>query len=143
MVSEKSMLEVELRWKGKLKIESSVRDFGSILMDDKKKGDDSAPTPVEMFLSSIGSCAAMSFIYCISLSKVDVHPESLKFKVSGRVGRLEERLRLLEVKMEFLVKSGSDNAKIQKCFEKFQPFCILSESIQPTIQFSCDLKIVE
>ena len=136
-------VEVELHWKSGLRIESEIRQFTPILMDDRKKGKDSAPNPVEMFLSAVGSCLAMSFLYCLHLSGVILDPKDFNVKVSGVLGRVNERLRLINIKTEFKIEKTADRVKIEKCFEKFQPFCILSESIQMGIPFSCDLKIGE
>lgn len=143
MVTKGDTLAVELRWKEKMKITSFIRNFDSILMDDRKKGDDSAPTPIEVFLSSVGSCLIMSFIYCLYLSGVHLKPDDFDVRVSGAIGRVNNRLRLVNVKTEFLIKTKEDRVKIEKCFEKFQPFCILSESIKSGIPFTCDLKMGE
>jgi len=141
MSDEGDTIEIKLQWKGRMQILSNIRDFEPILIDDRKQGDDSAPSPVEMFLSAIGSCLAMSFIYCNQLAGAELSPDDLIVKVSGDLGRVEGRLRLIKVHAKFLVKSEQNSSKIQKCFKKFQPFCILSESIQASIPFSCDLKL--
>ncbi len=132
---------VEIHWKGGLKMESSVRQFTPILMDDRKIGEDSAPTPVEMFLSSIASCMSMSFLYCCHLSGIQLGEGDLSIKVSGQLGRVDNRLRVTGIDVDFMVKSSEDDIKVQKCFKKFQPFCILSESIKPAIPINCNLKI--
>ena len=135
-------LEIELYWREGLKIESKIRNFDSVLMDDRKKGQDSAPSPTEMFLSSVGSCLAMAFIYCTNLSGIELKPENFTVKVVGELRRVDERIRLTQVKAAFILKAnGRELTKIQKCFMKFQPFCILSESIQMGIPFACDLQI--
>ncbi|MHA1130430.1 MAG: OsmC family protein [Candidatus Helarchaeota archaeon] len=134
-------LQVELKWIKKLRMRTYVRDFPPIDMDDRKKGNDQAPTPVEMFLSSIGSCLSMAFVYCMHLAGIPLKPGDFVVKMGGKLGRIKERLRLVAVNAEFIIKTKSYKAKVQKCFEKFQPFCILSESIKPAITFSCDLII--
>jgi hypothetical protein len=85
----------------------------------------------------------MSFIYCLSLSRIHLNPEDFRVLVVGTLGRLDNRLRLINIKVNFILKTRSDNLKIRKCFEKFQPFCILSESIKDGIPLYCDLKIIE
>jgi uncharacterized OsmC-like protein len=140
MATENKVVEVELKWKEKMKVLSFIRDLNPIMIEDLEKGDKEAPSPVEMFLTSIGACLIMSFIYCLSISGVDLKPNDFQVKVLGTVGRIADRLRLIDVKAHFIIKSREDNLKIQKCFNKFQPFCILSESIHGGIAFSCDLK---
>ena len=141
-VDEEKNVDVELHWKEGLKIESQIRQFSSVLMDDRKKGDDSAPTPVEMFLASVGSCLVMSFVYCTYLAGAKLDGSNFRVKMVGEVERMNDRLRLVNVKAEFRLKSNKDDKKIKKCFEKFQPFCILSTSIKAGISFSCDLSIM-
>jgi uncharacterized OsmC-like protein len=141
MGSKEDILHVELEWVEKLRMRSLIRDFPPLEMDDRRKGDDQAPTPVEMFLSSIGSCLSMAFVYCMHLARIPLGPGDFVVKIGGKLGRVEERLRLIEVDAEFVVKTKSHKGKVQKCFEKFQPFCILSESIKPSIAFSCSLTI--
>lgn len=141
MSAEGEIIEVKLHWKDKMKIFSYIRDFDPILIDDRKKGDDSAPSPVELFLSSIGSCLAMSFIYCNHIAGTALNPDDLIVKVTGEVGRVDNRLRVTKVHADFMVESDQNHSKIQTCFKKFQPFCILSESIQAGIPFSCALTL--
>jgi uncharacterized OsmC-like protein len=141
--SEQTQIEVELHWQEKMKVLTRVRDFNAILMDDKKMGEHVGPSPVEYFLSSIGSCMIMSFIYCLSLSRIHLNPDDFRVLVVGTLGRLDNRLRLININVDFILKTRSDNPKIRKCFEKFQPFCILSESIKDGIPISCDLKITD
>ncbi len=143
MESKETLVEVELRWLERLRTQSIVRNFDPIYMDDKKKGDNTAPSPIEMFLSSIGSCLVMSFVYCTYVSRIDLNPDDIRVKVVGKIKRVNDRLRLTEVHAEFIVRGKDKTVKIQKCFEKFQPFCILSESIKSKIPFSCNLKLVE
>ncbi|MFX1298447.1 MAG: OsmC family protein [Promethearchaeota archaeon] len=142
MNSEGNELEIEIYWKEKMKFLTLIRDFEPFLMDDKKKGDDSAPSPVEMFLGSIGSCLAMSFIYCTYLTGIQLNIEEFKVKIIGKLGRINNRLRLIKVNAEFTLKSDKNITKIRKCFNKFQPFCILSESIKVGIPFECNLKVL-
>ena len=141
-IDEDNSVDVELHWKDKLKVESEIRHFNSILMDDRKKGDNTAPTPVEMFLASVGSCLVMSFVYCTHLSGANLDASNFRVKMVGEVERKNDRLRLVNVKAEFRLKSSKDDKKLKKCFEKFQPFCILSESIKSGISFSCDLSLI-
>ncbi len=134
-------VEIELHWREGLQVESIIRNFEVVLMDDRKKGADSAPTPVEMFLSAVGSCLVMSFVYCTYLGGIKINQKEFKVKMVGSVKRKNNRLRLIDVCAEFFLKSSKDDKKIRKCFEKFQPFCILSESIKEGISLSCDLEI--
>ena len=141
--SEQTQIEVELQWQEKMKVLTHVRDFNMILMDDKKMGEHAGSSPIEYFLSSIGSCMMMSFIYCLSLSRIHLNPDDFRVLVVGKLGRLDDRLRLINIEVDFILKTTNDSPKIRKCFEKFQPFCILSESIKDGIPLSCDLKIIE
>ncbi len=143
MSAEGEIVEIELQWKERMKMLSYIRNFDPILIDDRKKGDDSAPAPVEVFLSAIGSCLAMSFIYCNHIAGSPLNPDDLVIKVTGKLGRVEDRLRVVKVHADFIVKSDQNPSKIQKCFKKFQPFCILSESIQAGIPFSCELTLTK
>jgi uncharacterized OsmC-like protein len=143
MSAEGEKLEIEVHWKEGMKMLSNIRGFDPILIDDRKKGTDSAPSPVEVFLSAIGSCLAMAFVYCNHIAGTALNPDDLIVKMSGEVGRVDDRLRVTKVHAEFLVKSDQKPSKIQTCFKKFQPFCILSESIQAGIPFSCNLKLIK
>ena len=143
MSAEGEIVEIELQWKERMKMLSYIRNFDPILIDDRKKGDNSAPSPVEIFLSAIGSCLAMSFIYCNHIAGSPLNPDDLVIKVTGELGRVEDRLRVIKVHADFVVKSDQNPSKIQKCFKKFQPFCILSESIQAGIPFSCELTLTK
>ena len=140
--SETEKIEVKLQWKEKMKVLTFIRDFNSITMDDHKKGDNSAPSPLEIFLSSVGACLIMLFIHCLNLSNIHINPEDFNLKIAGYLGRVNERLRITEVEAEFIIQSKNNNSKIQRCFKKFQLFCILSESIQAGIRFTNELKII-
>lgn len=142
MISEnQNKIEVDLQWEAGLQIKSFIRNFNPILMDDKNKGEDSAPTPVELFLASIGSCLAMSFIYCLYVGGFSLEPADLQVRMQGDIERRKGRLRVVGIQANFIIKAEKKLKKIEKCFEKFQPFCILSESVKSGIPLTCELKV--
>ncbi|MHA1263694.1 MAG: OsmC family protein [Candidatus Helarchaeota archaeon] len=135
-------IEVTVNWNQGLQMQSQIRHFTPIFLDDRHKGQDTAPTPVELFLTSIGSCLLMAFVYCLHLSGVELEPNKLVLKIRGKIIRKQGKLRLTEIRAKFILQKDDQILKIQKCFKKFQPFCILSESIKNGIEFSCSMNYI-
>lgn len=54
------MMQLEVGFPGNLKVEAKVRDF-SVMTDQPKRsgGQDTAPSPFELFLSALGTCAGI------------------------------------------------------------------------------------
>lgn len=71
--------EINVNFPGNLKVEATVRDF-SLLTDQplKSGGDGAAPTPFELFTSSIATCAGYFAMKFCRTRDIDMTGMSLK-----------------------------------------------------------------
>ncbi len=93
-------------------------------------------TPTELLAAAVGGCLSASLIFCLEKSRAPAG--EIRTRVEGSLERNEKgRLRVsdLRVTLEFDGPEG-DPARVNRCLDLFEDFCIVKESIRQGIPIS-------
>ncbi|MFN7825326.1 MAG: OsmC family protein [Pseudobdellovibrionaceae bacterium] len=106
-------MKSEIKWTDKMHFSAKIRQHEHG-MDAKAEsgGEDSAPSPKELLLSSIAGCTAMDVVSLMKKMRVDF----TEFRVSAEAETTESHPRVFKVvQLKFLVNGGApDLEKIKK-----------------------------
>lgn len=112
----------------------------SILTDEPPPlGGTAGPDPTALLAAAVGNCLASSFLFCVRKARVE--PEELTVEVAVTRERDEHgRMRIgsMHVRMEPRLAEG-DAARIGRCLELFESFCIVTESVRRGIRVDLDV----
>ena len=91
------------------------------------------PNPARVLGSAVGACLAGSLLFCLRKGNVDV--VALTTRVRGALGRNERgRVRVTDFHVVLeLVVPGDQHARVQRCLDVFEDYCIVTASIRPAI----------
>lgn len=103
-------------------------------------GSDTAPNPSRLLAASVGNCLTASFLF--SARKVRANIESLHATVKVWYTRNERgRLRLGKIRVEIVPKyDPADAAKIERCIELFEDYCVVTQSVRTGVDISVAVK---
>ena len=93
-------------------------------------GANRAPNAAAVLGVAVGNCLAASLAFCLRKSRVTV--DGLTARVTTRVSRNEAghfRISGIDVELEPEV-AGSDAARMARCKELFEDFCLVTESVR-------------
>jgi uncharacterized OsmC-like protein len=96
-------------------------------------GEGAGPNPARLLAAAVGDCLSASLLFCLGKSKVEV--AGVKTRVTGTYVRNERnRLRVgrLDVAISIDVPGG-DPARLSKCLELFEDFCVVTASVRKGI----------
>lgn len=90
-------------------------------------------TPSRVLASAMASCLASSFLFCARKGRVDVR--SLRVTAKGTfVRNARKRLRIGALHVElFPVVAPGDEARMERCLELFEDFCVVTQSVRAGI----------
>ncbi|MEP7383326.1 MAG: OsmC family protein [Gemmatimonadota bacterium] len=87
-------------------------------------------TPARVLASAMASCLASSFLHCARKSRIDV----LGLRVAAKgtfVRNARNRLRIGAIHIELFPEvAAGDEARMQRCLELFEDFCVVTESVR-------------
>lgn len=114
-------------------------DFGSegvppLIVDEPPPlGEGTGPNPPRLLAAAVGDCLSASLLFCLGKSRVEV--AGVKTRVAGTYRRNERgRLRIAALDVSLHVDvPGSDPAKLGKCLEMFEDFCVVTASVKKGI----------
>ena len=103
-------------------------------------GAGSAATPSRVLAAAMASCLASSLLFCLRKARVDVR--ALTVKASGELVRNERRrLRVGGIAVSlFPVVAPGDEARMARCLEIFEDFCIVTESVRHGIPVAVEVR---
>lgn len=104
---------------------------GGLTIDEEPPvGTGAGPNPAGMLGAAIGGCLAASLTFC--LTKARVSPSRVSADVRTLVTRNERgRWRVTDVNVDLSVEVASgDAARLERCGDLFQDFCIVTESVR-------------
>lgn len=102
-------------------------------------GKDTGPNPSRVLAASIGSCLAMSLLFCLGKNKVQA--AGLRAEVRAETIRNEKR-RLRVGKIYVTIHAdlaAGDKERARKCLGVFEEFCTVTASIRDGIEV--DVKV--
>ncbi|MBN2431396.1 MAG: OsmC family protein [Acidobacteria bacterium] len=125
-------MEMEIFFPGGKRVDANVRDF--IIQTDQKKergGEDEAPTPFELFLASLGTCAG---IYVLSFCQShNIPTEGIRLR--QRVERNPATGMLDRIELEILLPADFP-AKYQTAVIRSAEKCTVKKHLEQPPQFS-------
>ena len=136
-------MQVEIRKADGLKLIGKNDSGHEIVIDTKKKlgGHDSAPSPMEMLLFSLGSCTLMDVISLIDKMRVDY--SDIKVKVKGE--RRDEHPKVFKsIKIKFVVYGNNpDESKIRKAIDlSSEKYCSVQAMLRESVSIEGSLEII-
>jgi uncharacterized OsmC-like protein len=111
-------------------------DFGSegvppLVADEPPPlGTGSGPNPARLLAAAVGDCLSASLLFCLGKARVEL--AGVKTRVEGTYRRNERgRLRIAKLDVAIEVDApGSDPARLGKCLEVFEDFCVVTASVR-------------
>lgn len=111
------MPELNVRYKSGKAFTVNIR--GHELITDQpvsNEGNDLGPTPVELFISSMGGCAAL--FASLYLKKHDLDPSGLNVKVSWEYAKMPGRVGVINIDVETGLELSDEHLeKLRKSVE--------------------------
>jgi putative redox protein len=137
-------MEVEIKKIDGLKLKGKDDSGHEIIIDTKKEfgGHDSAPTPVNLFLLSLGSCTLMDVISLIDKMKVDY--DDIKVKVSGE--RHDKHPKTFkDIQIKYIIHGKDpDESKIKKAIDlSTEKYCSIHAMIKKSTNISNTFEIIK
>jgi uncharacterized OsmC-like protein len=108
-----------------------VPDAASIVFDEPAPlGGNHGPNAAAVLGAAVGNCLSASLALCLRKARVPL--EGLTARVTTRTGRNEEgRLRITGIDVELVPEvADGDTARLRRCEELFEDFCIVTESVR-------------
>lgn len=96
-------------------------------------GEGSAPSPSRVLASAMASCLASSLTFCLRKARIELR--GLRVTARGTMVRNErKRLRVGSLHIELFPEvAAADEARMQRCLEIFEDFCVVTESVRSGI----------
>jgi organic hydroperoxide reductase OsmC/OhrA len=122
-------------------------DFGlpgvpTLRMDEPEPlGAAEGPNAARLLAAAVGNCLASSALFCMRKARVPV--QGMRVDVRTTLGRNEAgRLRVhgIEVTLHPQVPDD-DQARIARCLDLFEDFCLVTESVRKGIQVGVDVEV--
>ena len=104
-------------------------------------GDGDGPNASRLLAAAVGNCLSASALFCLRKAKVavtDMRTEVHTELVRNDSGRL--RIGKIEVSLhpEF---EDADQARIARCLDLFEDFCLVTESVRNGIDVNVDVQV--
>lgn len=127
-------------WEGGLKTRSIIRGFE--VETDKPKvdfGTNTAPAPMEIFMSGIGSCILSTFIWAVWKARITI--EDCTIDVKAYADTFENKERILKSIITLTVYAEKKyKSKLEKCFKISKITCPLTNSVSFPVEINLKLK---
>lgn len=130
-------MEAKVKWIANMQFVAKANSGHAILMDTspEKDGTDTAPTPMELLLISLGGCTGMDVVSIMRKMKIDF--KSVEIEIKGE--RASEHPKVYK-KIELVYKVKGKNVpedKVKKAVELSQErYCSISAMLKPTVDIS-------
>jgi organic hydroperoxide reductase OsmC/OhrA len=102
-------------------------------------GEGAGPNPARLLAAAVGNCMSASLRFCLARAKIELL--DLKTTVDGTIVRNEHgRLRIgsLQVHLQPTV-DPDDIERMRGCFEGFEDFCIVGQSVRQGIEIGVEV----
>jgi uncharacterized OsmC-like protein len=126
--------KAKVLWEGGLKTRSLIRGFE--IETDKPKlhfGTNTAPAPMEVFISSIGACLLSTFVWAALMSRVTI--EDCAVDIKAYTTGQENKEKLSKVKIILTVWAEKKyKKKLEQCFDISRKTCSLTDAISCNVE---------
>lgn len=137
-------LTIRLLGDYQMDVEFDGEKMAHLLVDEPAPlGDDEGPNAARVLGAAVGNCLSASLLFCLRKARVDV--KDLRTEVHGRIVRNEKgRFRIEGIRAKIMTAVGEeDRARMKKCLEVFEDFCIVSASVRQGIPIDVEVEVVE
>jgi uncharacterized OsmC-like protein len=126
---QEKRLKAKVFWEGGLKTRSIIRGF-EVVTDEPKShfGTNTAPAPVEVFISSIGSCLLSTFVWSVIKARVKIIDCTVDVKAYTDDNKETDKLYNVEVALTVWADESAKK-KLEQCFEISKKICTLTGSV--------------
>ena len=103
-------------------------------------GDGDGPNASRLIAAAVGNCLSASLLFCFRKSRIET--AGFRATVEGRLVRNEKgRLRIggLQVTLHPEM-TEADQARMGRCLQLFEDFCIVTESVRDGIDVQVDVQ---
>jgi uncharacterized OsmC-like protein len=106
-------------------------------------GHDRAPNAAAVLGAAVGDCLATSLAFCLQKSRIGLH--GLTAHVTTHVTRNEQgRFRISGIDVDLAPDVAvADSAKLARCEQLFEDFCIVTESVRQGIPVTVSVAHLE
>ena len=129
----KDMQEIRAKakvfWEGGLKTRSIIRGFE--VETDKPKfsfGTNTAPAPLEVFISSIGACLLSTFVWSALKARITIQDCTVDIKAYTVDKEKVEKLSKAKVALTVWADK-KDKKKLEQCFDISKKICPLTDAV--------------
>jgi len=108
----------------------------TLVMDEPEPlGKLEGPNASRVLAAAIGNCLSASLAFCLRKSKIEV--SSIRTEVEPRTERNERgywRVKVVNVKINVTLVSPGDPARIRRCLEIFENYCVVTGAVREGVQ---------
>jgi organic hydroperoxide reductase OsmC/OhrA len=134
-------IHLEQQQSYEFKVKFDWDDTSDMVMDEPAPlGRQSGPNAARLVAAATANCLSASLLFC--LHKTDAPPERLRARATCVLGRNErKRLRISELHISIVLEdaSGYNHARLNRCLEMFEDFCVVTSSLREGIPIQVDV----
>ncbi len=141
-MSDGFTIDVERLDDYKFKVKFDKESMGEIITDETEEvgGKGEGPNPSRLLAASTLNCLMASLTFCLKKKKVELG--DLKGEVTGKIERVDKRLRVTELDVDIYPDvDEEDKEKLKKCVDIFENYCVVTQSIRNGIDVNVDVEV--
>jgi len=127
--SQEIRLRAKVFWEGGLKTRSIIRGL-EVETDEPKShfGTNTAPAPIEVFISSLGACLLSTFVWTVLMARVTINDCTVDVKAYTDTHENKERLSKVNVILTVWAEKKYKK-KLEQCFNYSKKTCPLTDAV--------------
>jgi len=123
-------------------VEFGMDGVTPLVVDETRPlGAERGPNPARLLGAAVGGCLGASLLYCLRKARVEV--KDLRTTVEGTMVRSDRgRLRIgaLRVRLAPSVPQAGDRARMARCLDLFEDFCVVTQSVREGIDVAVQVE---
>jgi len=134
-MADETVNTIALKLKQGYEFEAAFENFPGVaplLLDEPPPlGGAHGPNASAILGAAVGNCLAASLLFCMQRSRATV--AGVDVKVTVRTARSEKgrlRIRGIDVTIEPDLAPGQDPARLERCKDLFEDFCVVTQSVR-------------
>jgi uncharacterized OsmC-like protein len=123
------------------KVDFGISSVDFIFDEPEPVGGNAGPNASKVLFAAMGNCLTASLLFCLQKARVEVG--EIETRVEGKMRRNEKgRWRIAEVSVEISpeIDLGKFKSQYDRCYDLFEDFCIVSQSIEEGIPINVEVK---
>lgn len=132
--------KAKIFWEGGLKTRSIIRGFE--VETDKPKaifGTNTAPAPMEIFISGIGACFLSTFVWTVLKTRITIEDCIVDIKAYTDIHENKEKLVKAKITLTVWTEKKHEK-KLEQCFDVSKTNCPLTDALSFPIEIEMQLK---